>query len=63
MVVTMCASIFYLGVMSNRVDQNAKTIAEIKTQYSATPTRIEFDALILTVDEIRKDVKTLITQK
>lgn len=62
MVMTLCASIFWLGVMTNRIGQNEKTIEEIKVQCSNNPSRIEFDTLIKKVDDISSDVKTLLTK-
>lgn len=63
MVMALCGSIFWLGMMTNRVTQNEKSIEEIKIQCGNNPTRIEFDALIKKVDEISTDVKTLISHQ
>lgn len=60
-VILLFGSVFYLGVLTKQVATNERDISAIKMICDDNPSRVEFDQMRSDIDEIKKDVKSLLT--
>lgn len=62
LVLAVCMTVWYASALNSRVLMNTGRVEYVETKIEQTPSRIEFTTLQETVDEIRVDVKSLLSK-